>query len=71
MANIFKRVHDVVNANINELLDRIEDPERMIKQVIREMEDHINQCKEGVVDAVAWRITAASLKNGCKKRNWL
>ncbi len=53
MANIFKRVHDIVNANINELLDRIEDPERMIKQVIREMEDNITHRKEGVVDAIA------------------
>lgn len=53
MANIFKRINDIINANVNDLIDRIEDPERMIKQVIREMEENINQSKEGVVDAIA------------------
>lgn len=53
MTSLFKRMSDIVNANINDLLDRIEDPERMIKQIIREMEENINQCKEGVITAIA------------------
>lgn len=53
MASFFKRVSDVINANLNDLLDRIEDPERMLKQLIREMEDNINQAKEGVINAIA------------------
>lgn len=53
MTNIFKRINDVINANLNEMIDRIEDPERMIKQVIREMEENINQSKVGVIDAIA------------------
>ncbi len=53
MASIFKRISDVVTANINDLVDRVEDPERMVKQLIREMEDNIQQAKEGVVDAIA------------------
>ncbi len=53
MPNIFKRINDIINANVNDLMDRIEDPERMIKQVIREMEENINQSKEGVIDAIA------------------
>lgn len=53
MANIFKRISDVITANINDLIDRVEDPERMIKQIIREMEENISKAKEGVIDAIA------------------
>ena len=50
---LFKRINDVICANINDLLDRVEDPERMIKQIIREMEMNISNAREGVVEAVA------------------
>ena len=53
MASIFKRINDIITANINDLIDRVEDPERMIKQIIREMEESINRAKEGVIDAIA------------------
>jgi phage shock protein A len=53
MGNLFQRISDVISANINDLIDRVEDPERMIKQIIREMEENIRQAKEGVVDAIA------------------
>ncbi|MBZ4192750.1 MAG: PspA/IM30 family protein [Candidatus Contendobacter sp.] len=53
MANLFKRISDVISANINDLVDRVEDPERMIKQLIREMEENISSAREGVIDAVA------------------
>lgn len=53
MANLFKRISDVISANLNDLVDRVEDPERMIKQLIREMEENINSAREGVIDAVA------------------
>jgi Phage shock protein A (IM30), suppresses sigma54-dependent transcription len=53
MTNIFKRISDVISANINDLIDRVENPERMIKQIIREMEENIRQAKEGVIEAAA------------------
>ncbi len=53
MANLFKRLGDVIAANLNDLVDRVEDPERMIKQIIREMEENIQNAREGVVDALA------------------
>ncbi len=53
MANLFKRISDVIAANLNDLVDRVEDPERMIKQLIREMEENIASAREGVIDAVA------------------
>jgi phage shock protein A len=53
MPSIFKRISDVITANLNDLIDRVEDPERMIKQIIREMEDNISKAKEGVIEAIA------------------
>ncbi|MGH9895421.1 MAG: PspA/IM30 family protein, partial [bacterium] len=53
MVSIFKRINDVISANLNDLVDRVEDPERMVKQIIREMEDNIRISKEGVIEAIA------------------
>ena len=38
---ILSRCSDILVANINALLDRAENPEAMITQVIREMEDDL------------------------------
>lgn len=53
MAGFFKRLNDILNADLNDLIDRLEDPERMIKQLIVEMEQNINRCKEEVLEAIA------------------
>jgi len=53
MPNLFKRISDVITANLNDLVDRVEDPERLIKQLIREMEENISSAREGVIDAIA------------------
>jgi phage shock protein A len=53
MPSLFKRISDVIAANLNDLVDRVEDPERMIKQLIREMEENIASAKESVIDAMA------------------
>jgi len=52
MANFFLRITDVITANISDMIDRVEDPERMIRQIIREMEDNIRRAREGVLDAM-------------------
>ena len=38
---LFKRFSDIISANINDLVDRMEDPEKGLRQAIREMEDSI------------------------------
>lgn len=53
VGNLFKRLNDLITANISDLIDRVEDPEKMIKHIIREMEESITAAKDGVVDAIA------------------
>jgi len=73
MANLFKRINDVITANINDLIDRVEDPERMIKQIIREMEENINKAREGVIDAVTSekQLQKDLEHHRCRSAEWL
>lgn len=50
---IFKRVTELVKANINHLLDQAEDPEVMVKQIIRDMEESIIEMRRETVRAVS------------------
>lgn len=52
---IFTRVRDIINSNINAMLDRAEDPEKLIKMMIREMEDTLVEVKANCAGAMATR----------------
>ncbi len=43
--SVFKRIKDIVNSNINSLLDKAEDPEKMLKLMISEMDEAIIDIK--------------------------
>jgi len=51
--SVFKRLSDIIAANIHHLLDRCEDPEKMVKQVVRELEDNLAQVRSAVAKAMA------------------
>jgi phage shock protein A len=50
---LFRRIGDIVAANLNELVDRFEDPELMLNQAIREMETMIESATTGAARAIA------------------
>lgn len=49
---IFQRVGDLVKANINDLLDRAENPEKMVKQIIIDMEKELQNCTNALGQAM-------------------
>jgi phage shock protein A len=53
MAGIFSRLSDIFKANINDMLDKAEDPEKMIKQMVLEMEEAVNKATTAVGSAIA------------------
>jgi len=50
---IFSRMSDIISANINYLLDKAEDPEKMIKQVIAEMHEKIQEARNATAQTIA------------------
>lgn len=50
---IFGRMADIFKANINDILDKAEDPEKMIKQMVIEMEEAVNKATLAVGSAIA------------------
>jgi phage shock protein A len=50
---LLERVSTLIRANINDLVDKAEDPEKMIKQVILDMENQLLQVKTQVAISIA------------------
>ena len=50
---IFSRIADIFKANINDLLDKAEDPEKMIKQMVLEMQESVTKAISGLAQAMA------------------
>lgn len=47
------RIRDLVSANLNAMLDRAEDPEKMLNEYIRQLTDNLNEAKISVAGAMA------------------
>lgn len=51
--SILKRFSDIMASNINVLLDKMEDPSKMMDQVLRNLQDDLNRVKSEVAGVIA------------------
>lgn len=51
--NAFKRIHDIFSSNVNHALDKMEDPSKMIRYTIVEMEGSLSKAKNSAAEMLA------------------
>src|SRR5689334_11613138 len=70
---LLERVATLVRANLNDLIDKAEDPEKMLKQVILDMENQLIQVKTQVAIAIADEhlLTKKQKDNESKIAEWM
>ncbi len=51
--SIFSKLSTVIKSNINDLISRAENPEKMLNQIILDMRDQLAKAKREVAAAIA------------------
>lgn len=70
---LLERVSTLIRANLNDLIDRAEDPEKMIKQVILDMQNQLLQVKTQVAVSIAdlHLLEKKQIENEEKTKEWM
>jgi phage shock protein A len=71
--SLLDRVSTLIRANLNDLIDKAEDPEKLIKQVILDMQNQLMQVKTQVAIAIADQhvLEKKHKENAEKETEWL
>ena len=69
---IFKRFKTVVKANINDMISKAENPEKVLNQLIIDMNEHLIDSKKSVAAAIAdeKRLERQVNENQMKAEDW-
>ncbi len=70
--SIFSRLADIINSNLSSILDRAEDPEKMIRLMIQEMEDTLVDVRASAAKVIADKkeINRRLVRLGEAQTNW-
>jgi len=71
--SILDRISTIVKANVNDLLDRAENPEIMLDQYLRELESGVSEAREELINAMAdeKRLAAKLEQRNRRVRDWV